>query len=66
MGKVEIIEQEIQDLAPEELAKLREWFAQFDADAWDRQFESDVNAGKLDALVEKALLADAAGQSTKL
>jgi hypothetical protein len=66
MGKVEIIEQEIQELSAEELAKLRAWFVQFDSDAWDRQFEADVNAGKLDALAEKALKADAAGQSTKL
>lgn len=66
MGKVEKIEQQIQDLSPEEMTELREWFAAFDADEWDRQFEADVRAGKLDALAEQALKAHAAGKSTKL
>ena len=66
MGKVEKIEREIKDLSPEEMTELREWFAAFDAEAWDRQFEADVRAGKLDALAEQALKAHAAGQTTKL
>ena len=66
MGKVEKIEQEIKQLSEDELAQLREWFAAFDAEAWDRQFEADVSAGKLDALGEKALKAHAAGKTTKL
>lgn len=66
MGKVEKIEQQIKQLSEEELAKLREWFTAFDAEAWDRQFEADVGAGKLDALGEKALKAHAAGKTTKL
>lgn len=66
MGKVEKIEQQIQDLSSEEMTELREWFAAFDAEAWDRQFEADVRAGKLDALAEQALKAHAAGKSTKL
>jgi hypothetical protein len=66
MGKVEKIEREIKDLSPEEMTELREWFAAFDAEAWDRQFEADVRAGKLDALAEQALKAHATGQTTKL
>ncbi len=66
MGKVEKIEREIQDLSPEEMTELREWFAAFDAEAWDRQFDSDVRAGKLDALAEKALEAHASGRTSKL
>jgi len=66
MGKLERIEQQIKDLSEEELAQLREWFAAFDAEAWDRQFEADVHAGKLDALGEQALKAHAAGRTTKL
>jgi len=31
------------------------WFAEFDAQAWDRQFEEDVFSGRLDTLAEKAL-----------
>ena len=66
MGKVENIEGQIQELSPEELATLRKWFAEFDAEAWDRQFEADVKAGKLDALAERALRDHLAGRSTKL
>jgi len=66
MGKLENIERQIKNLSPKEMAELREWFAAFDAEAWDRQFEADVRAGKLDALAEKALQAHASGTTTKL
>ncbi|MGH9809033.1 MAG: hypothetical protein ACRD9W_17580 [Terriglobia bacterium] len=66
MGKVEKIEREIKDLSHEEMTELREWFAAFDAEAWDREFEADVRAGKLDALADQALKAHATGQTTKL
>lgn len=66
MSKVEAIEQQIENLSPNELAAFRRWYAAFDAEAWDRQFESDVKAGKLDALAEKAFRAHASGQSKPL
>jgi hypothetical protein len=66
MEKVEKIEREVQELSPEELASFRQWFAAFDAEAWDRQFEADVRTGRLDALAERALRDHAAGKSTKL
>jgi len=66
MGKVESIESQIQELTPEELATLREWFAKHDAEAWDSQLEADAKAGKLDALAERALRDHLAGRSTKL
>jgi len=49
------IEQAVSQLSQNELATFRKWFQQFDAAAWDAQFESDVMAGKLDALAEEAL-----------
>ncbi len=66
MSKVESIQQQIRELSLAELSQLRDWFAQFDAEAWDRQFEADVKAGKLDALADRALREHAAGRSTKL
>ncbi|MBI4401504.1 MAG: hypothetical protein HY581_07725 [Nitrospirae bacterium] len=66
MNKVENIERQITELSAEELAAFRDWFAKFDAEVWDRQFEADVKAGKLDALAERALRDHAAGRSTKL
>jgi hypothetical protein len=55
MKNLEEIERAVSQLSPEELAAFRVWFAEFDAEMWDRQFEKDVVAGKLDKLAEKAL-----------
>ena len=66
MTRVEKIEREIETLEPEELARLREWFASFDASNWDAQFEADVAAGKLDDLVERALQNHRSGRTRPL
>jgi hypothetical protein len=66
MNSVEKIEDQVRGLSPEELSTFRRWFAEFEAEIWDRQFESDVNAGKLDALAERALQDHTAGRSTEL
>jgi hypothetical protein len=55
MSKVESLEHEVEKLTPEELAAFRDWFATYDADAWDRQIESDASAGRLDRLAAEAL-----------
>jgi hypothetical protein len=49
------IEIAISQLSPQDLAEFRHWFAEFDAEAWNQQFERDVTTGKLDKLAEKAL-----------
>lgn len=66
MSKVEAIEQQIEKLSSDELAAFRRWYAAFDAEVWDRQFDVDVKAGKLDALAEKALRSHTSGQSKPL
>jgi hypothetical protein len=66
MGRVEAIENQIRELSPDELTRLRDWFAEFDAEHWDRQFEADVKAGKLEAWADRALKDHASGQSKKL
>lgn len=50
MTKVEQLEQAIERLSAEERASFRAWYAEFDPADWDRQFEADVAAGKLDRL----------------
>jgi hypothetical protein len=65
MSRVESIERDIQKLSDDELADLRQWFAAFDAEAWDRQFEDDVRAGRLDKQAEWALRDHAAGKTTR-
>lgn len=66
MSRVEQIEGQIKELTSEELQSLRTWFAAYDAEMWDRQFEADVHSGKLDRLAEDALRDHRAGRSTKL
>ena len=63
MSKIEELERKIQALSPEELARFREWFLEFDWAAWDKQLERDVRAGKLDAMAGKALRDHAAGKT---
>ena len=40
MSRMENIVSQIGELSSAELAAFREWFAKFDASAWDRQFEA--------------------------
>jgi len=44
-------------LSTAELAAFRNWFREFDAEAWDRQIEEDAKSGKLVALANAALKA---------
>jgi hypothetical protein len=55
MSRVESLEGQVKQLPAEELRAFREWFVQFDAEVWGRQFESDVQNGKLDELSGRAL-----------
>jgi hypothetical protein len=66
MSRVEKIETQIEELSQDELRTFREWFANFDAQLWDQQFEADVKAGRLDCFGERALRDYVAGRSTKL
>ena len=60
MTKIEKLERDIRTLSP------KEWFAAFDAAAWDHQFEDDAKAGKLDRMADEALADHRAGRSQKL
>ena len=55
MTKVEAIEREVEKLSREELAAFRDWFAEYDWQAWDREIEADAAVGKLDKLASEAL-----------
>jgi hypothetical protein len=60
------LENAVAGLPPDELAKFRAWFAEFDAEVWDRQIEEDIRAGRLDALGEEALRDLREGRTTEL
>jgi hypothetical protein len=54
MTTLEKIQAEIKALPSEEYIILRKWFLERDWERWDTQLEDDINAGKLDFLVEEA------------
>lgn len=55
MSELEEIELRIRNLRPEDLARFRAWFIEFDHLLWDRQIDADSKAGKLDTLAAEAL-----------
>ena len=66
MTKVQLIEEEIKKLSPEELAQLREWFLELDAEQWDKELERDAASGRLEKLFEKSLADHRAGKSREI
>ena len=61
VSSVEEIQSAIVSLAPEEYARLREWFIERDWEQWDQQIAADAHAGKLDFLIAEALVEKAQG-----
>ncbi|MBF0487638.1 MAG: hypothetical protein HQK98_05695 [Nitrospirae bacterium] len=49
------IEKAITALTTGELARLRDWFDEFDAKGWDRQFEEDAKSGRLKQVSDMAV-----------
>lgn len=64
-GLVKDIEDAIQQLPQEQLREFRAWYEKFDSDAWDKQIEKDILAGKLDALADAAMEDHKGGKSTE-
>jgi hypothetical protein len=62
MTKIEDIEKAVEQLSPEELARFREWFEEFDARVFDAKIERDAKSGKLDKLMADACADHAAGR----
>lgn len=52
---LEDIERAVRELSAEDLRAFREWFAELDAELWDRQIERDAAEGRLNGLIEEAL-----------
>jgi hypothetical protein len=61
---VQQIEDPVMRLSPEQRAAFRQWFAEYDAQEWDRQLERDVAAGKLDWLIAEANADRQAGRNS--
>ena len=63
---VEELETAVTRLSPDEFARFAEWFEEYQAQEWDRQIESDVRAGRLDAAGRAADADFEAGRVTPL
>jgi hypothetical protein len=66
MTGVAEIEIAVAKLSRQDLSAFRDWFQEFDADAWDRQLDADVSSGRLDMLAEEALRDLREGRCTDL
>ena len=70
-GKIEIvslaeIKNAVDQLSPKELAELIAFIRERDAEAWDKEFEEDVAAGRLDKLADEAIADLKQGRTTPL
>jgi len=65
MTTVEDIEKAVSKLTPEQLAKFRAWFDEYDARVFDEKIERDAKAGKLDKLAASARANHKAGRRTE-
>ena len=61
MENIKKIQEAILALSETDYQLLRQWLNELDKDEWDRQIETDSNAGKLDFLIVEALEAQKEG-----
>ena len=62
MTTVSELQRVILSLSEAEYAELRGWLLDEDWERWEREFDQDVRAGKLDTLADEALQAKARGE----
>jgi len=63
---LEQLEETVAKLPPEQLARFREWFREFDAELFDEKIANDSTAGRLDELANAAIADHQAGRSKPL
>jgi hypothetical protein len=56
----------VRRLPKRDLVRFRKWFAEYDATAWDQQFERDVAEGRLDRFAREAQREVRAGRAKAL
>ena len=61
-----MLEEEIKKLSPEEMAQLRDWLLERDAEQWDQEIERDAASGRLDQVFERSLADHRAGKSREI
>jgi hypothetical protein len=63
MSNVDQVENQVMGLNADDLKFFRNRFAEFDADAWDREIEVDLKSSALNSLADRALADYKAGRS---
>jgi len=63
---VEQLEKAIENLPRDEFVRLAAWFAEYEAQQWDRQIEEDQRAGRLDHVIQRVRDDIASGRSKPL
>lgn len=66
MTTIREIETAVKKLPKQQFDRFRTWFVEYDAQAWDHEFEQDAKSGKLDRLATEALKDLAEGRCTDL
>jgi len=66
MSTVQETEDAVRQLPPDDPALFRAWFAEFDAELWDRQIEKDAADGRLKQFAEEAIRDLREGRCTDL
>jgi hypothetical protein len=66
MSTVVEIERALQTLAVEDARKIADWLQHYLDEKWDEQIDTDIVAGRLDKLADKALQDYHAGRTKPL
>ena len=66
MQTIQEIERAVSRLSKADLVNFREWFDNFDQDAWDQQFAEDVASGKQDSFADQAIADFKMGKCTEI
>jgi hypothetical protein len=66
MSTVEEITAAIEQLPASDVARVRAWLVEYAERLWDEQIERDERAGRLDALIDRALEEHGAGRTRPL
>ncbi len=66
MSTVDEITAAIERLPAGDVARVRAWLAEYAERRWDEQIERDERAGRLDALIDRALEEHRAGRTRPL
>ncbi len=63
---IEDLEKAVAKLPPDQFAKFRAWFDEFDAARFDRKIERDAKAGRLDGMADQAIADFRKGRAREL